>query len=89
MSGVILLWVGDELVAVQGTHGAETIRFLLRRYLSPRSRRRPSHFGWEICSAPLARETELLRELPAVPRWNRSPRPDGPSPRGTQEKRHR
>jgi hypothetical protein len=65
-AGVYALWDGDEVIYYgradgrkQG--GGSTIRSrLLAHYYE--DRKRPTHYSWEVCKYPAAREAELLRE---------------------------
>jgi hypothetical protein len=64
--GVYALWDTDELVYYgradgKNQGGGSTIRSrLLAHYYE--DRKRPTHYSWEVCADPAARETELLRE---------------------------
>jgi hypothetical protein len=61
-AGVYTLWDGDEVVYYGRTDGKEsTIRSrLLDHYYEAINR--PTHYSWEVCDDPAAREAELLRE---------------------------
>jgi hypothetical protein len=61
-AGVYALWEGDEVVYYGRSDGnGSTIRSrLLDHYYE--NARRPTHYSWEICKEPGAREAELLRE---------------------------
>lgn len=65
-AGVYALWEGEELVYYGRAEGANagggsTIRsrLLAHYYEGPQ---RPTHYSWEICKDPAAREAELLAE---------------------------
>ena len=73
-AGVYVLWDGEELVYYgRADGGASTIRSRLldHYYAGPQ---RPTHYGWEVCEHPAAREAELLREhermFGRLPRYN-------------------
>lgn len=65
-AGVYALWVGEELIyygRAEGGNAAEgsTIRSrLLDHHYS--GELRATHYSWEVCKDPAAREAELLRE---------------------------
>lgn len=61
-AGVYSLWDGDEVVYYGRSDGnGSTIRSrLLDHYYEGASR--PTHYNWEVCKDPVAREAELLRE---------------------------
>jgi hypothetical protein len=64
-AGVYTLWDGEELVyygrAEGKGEGATTIRSrLLEHYYD--SSQKPTHYSWELCADPAARELELLAE---------------------------
>lgn len=61
-AGVYSLWDGDEVVYYGRSDGnGSTIRSrLLDHYYEGASR--PTHYNWEVCKDPAAREAELLRE---------------------------
>jgi hypothetical protein len=61
--GVYELWEDDELLYVGGTHG-NTLRAELVHELYELERD-ATHFSWEICYSPRARERELLAEYEA------------------------
>jgi hypothetical protein len=71
-AGVYALWDGDEVVYYGRSDGAgSTIRSrLLDHYYEGASR--PTHYSWEVCKDPAAREAELLREHRT--RYGRLPR---------------
>jgi hypothetical protein len=65
-AGVYALWEGEELVYYGRAEGRDegggvTIRsrLLAHYYEGPQ---RPTHYSWEICKDPAAREAELLSE---------------------------
>ncbi|HEY5897559.1 MAG TPA: hypothetical protein VIV54_08355 [Burkholderiales bacterium] len=68
--GVYALWDGEELVY----YGRGTVRSSLLTHLE---RTRATHYSWEVCSDPAAREAELLREYQRAfgrpPRENAKP----------------
>lgn len=61
-AGVYTLWDGDEVVYYGRAEGAGcTIRSrLLEHYYGGAPK--PTHYSWEICAEPAAREAELLDE---------------------------
>ncbi len=61
--GVYELWDDDELLYVGATR-AGTLREELVHELYERERG-ATHFSWEICYSPVARERELLAEYQA------------------------
>ena len=71
-AGVYALWDGDEVSyygradgSSQG--GGSTIRSrLLAHYYEDKGRTRPTHYSWEVCENPVAREAQLLREHEAT-----------------------
>jgi hypothetical protein len=71
-AGVYALWNGDEVVYYGRSDGdGSTIRSrLLDHYYE--AARRPTHYSWEVCNDPAARETELLQEHRS--RFGRLPR---------------
>ncbi|HVL36263.1 MAG TPA: hypothetical protein VM489_11385 [Burkholderiales bacterium] len=77
--GVYALWEGEELIYYGCAAGLViTIQVALLEHLSGRAgscTQRATHYGWEICLDPLAREAELLAEHQAafqrLPRCNR------------------
>ena len=74
--GVYSLWDGDEVVYYGRSDGdANTIRSrLLDHYYE--GARRPTHYNWEVCKDPVAREAELLsehqRKFGRLPRNNKA-----------------
>ena len=80
--GVFTLWDGEELVSFgrsagegDGGAGGGTIRArLLDQYYERPNR--ATHYSWEVCGDPAAREAELLREYQSafgqLPRYNRA-----------------
>jgi hypothetical protein len=66
--GIYVLWDGDELVY----YGRGAIRSGLLQHLERRSR--ASHYSWELCADPAAREAALLadheRTFGRPPRYN-------------------
>jgi hypothetical protein len=79
-AGVYALWVGEELISygrAEGGNEAEgsTIRSrLLDHHYSGEPR--ATHYSWEVCKDPAAREAELLREheskFGGPPRFNKA-----------------
>jgi hypothetical protein len=71
-AGIYVLWDGEELVYYgRADGGSATIRSrLLEHYYSDKTR--PTHYGWELCKDPAAREDELLLEHER--RFGRRPR---------------
>jgi hypothetical protein len=71
-AGVYALWKGDEVVYYGRSDGnGSTIRSrLLDHYYEAASR--PTHYSWEVCNDPTAREAELLQEHRS--RFGRLPR---------------
>jgi hypothetical protein len=73
--GVYALWDGEELVY----YGRGSIRARLLDHfdghVDPLTRR-ATHYGWEMCADPAAREAELLEEHQRLfgkpPRFNRA-----------------
>jgi len=63
-AGVYALWDGDEVVyygRAEGGGNGVTIRSrLLDHYYEAASR--PTHYSWEVCKDPAAREAELVSE---------------------------
>jgi hypothetical protein len=60
-AGVFTLWDGEELMYYGRSDGGSTIRSrLLDHYYEGANR--PTHYSWEICKDPAAREAELLKE---------------------------
>ena len=68
-AGVYALWDGDELIyygRAPGTADGGTIRGRLMEHFLGKldaQTRRATHYGWELCPDPLAREAELLSEF--------------------------
>jgi hypothetical protein len=66
VAGVYALWDADDLVYYgradgKNRGGGSTIRSrLLAHYYE--GQKRPTHYSWEVCSDPAAREAELLEE---------------------------
>jgi hypothetical protein len=77
-AGVYALWDGEEVVYYGRADGknegrGSTIRSrLLAHYYEDKGRTRPTHYSWEVCENPAAREAELLREHEAA--FGRRPR---------------
>jgi hypothetical protein len=70
-AGVYALWDGEELVYYGRAEGGVGIRSaLLDHYY--REQLRPTHYSWEVCKDPAAREAELLAEHRRV--FGRPPR---------------
>jgi hypothetical protein len=77
-AGVYTLWDGDEIIYYgradgKSGGGGSTIRSrLLAHYYE--DRKRPTHYSWEVCPDPAAREAELLddhaRSFGRLPRHN-------------------
>lgn len=67
--GVYVLWDDDEAVF----YGRGAIRTRLLEHLSRRER--ATHYGWELCKDPAARELELLEEHQRT--FGRRPRYNG------------
>lgn len=68
-----VLWDGEELIYYgRADGGASTIRSRLLDHYD--ASLRATHYGWELCADPAARETELLREherrFGRLPRFN-------------------
>lgn len=57
--GVYALWDGEEIVYYGRTSPGTTLRSQLAERLG---RVRATHYGWEVCADPGAREAELLAE---------------------------
>jgi hypothetical protein len=76
--GVYALWDGEEVIYYgradgKGADGGSTLRSrLLAHYYEDQRRTRPTHYSWEVCQNPAAREAELLREHEAA--FGRRPR---------------
>lgn len=66
MPGLYALWSGDRVLCVGRADGRHTLRKRLLEHLqgslSPHPAR-VTHYSWEICLDPAAREAEILREL--------------------------
>jgi hypothetical protein len=66
-AGVYALWDGEEVIYYGRADGKEegggsTLRSrLLAHYYEDKERTRPTHYSWEVCENPAAREAELLR----------------------------
>lgn len=82
-AGVYSLWDGDEVIyygrAAGGPGG--TIRARLLEHFDGRvdeATSRATHYSWEVCADPAAREADLLREFQAA--FGRAPRCNGLSP---------
>ena|SRR5688500_4997356 len=61
-AGIYVLWDGDELIYYGR---AQSIRARLLDHYQGRvdaQTKRATHYGWELCKDPVAREIELLRE---------------------------
>ncbi|OAI50671.1 hypothetical protein AYO46_09575 [Betaproteobacteria bacterium SCGC AG-212-J23] len=75
-AGVYALWDDEELVYYGRAQGGDvTIRSRLLDHLEGRlSATRASHYSWELCEDPAAREAELLAEYRRIfgrpPRFN-------------------
>jgi hypothetical protein len=77
-AGVYALWDGEEIIYYgradgKSRGGGSTIRSrLLAHYYE--DRKRPTHYSWEVCPDPVAREAELLddhtRSFGRRPRYN-------------------
>ena len=65
-AGIYALWDGDELIYYGRAQGeGVTIRSRLMDHYQGRvdaQTKRATHYGWELCKDPAAREAELLRE---------------------------
>jgi hypothetical protein len=69
-AGVYALWDGEELIYYgraggKGSGEGATIRSRLMDHYQGRvdaQTKRATHYGWELCKDPVAREAELLRE---------------------------
>jgi hypothetical protein len=64
-AGVYVLWDGDEPIYYGRTPAGTTIRALLLEHYHRRvdaATYRATHYSWELCKDPAAREAELLRE---------------------------
>ena len=77
VAGVYSLWDGEEIIyygrAAGGPHG--TIRARLLEHFHGRlepDTSRATHYSWEVCADPAAREAALLREFHAL--FGRAPR---------------
>ena len=74
-AGVYALWDGEELVYYGRAAGGTTIRARLLDHLEGRlPLTSASHYSWELCRDPAAREAELLAEYQRIfgrpPRFN-------------------
>ena len=81
-AGIYVLWDGEELIYYgradgKGTGDGPTIRSRLMDHYQGRvdaQTKRATHYGWELSTDPVSRETELLREHPRtfgkLPRLN-------------------
>ena len=75
-AGVVLLWLGEELIYIGATGSTGGIQELLRRQHEAGAplAREATHYSWEIRRDPKAREIELLekfaREHQRAPRCN-------------------
>jgi hypothetical protein len=70
-AGIYALWQDDELVYYGRAVGSATIRSRLREHLAGRPAR-VTHYSWEVCDDPAAREAELLEQYRG--RFQRVPR---------------
>jgi hypothetical protein len=65
-AGIYALWDGEELIYYGRAQGdGITIRSRLMDHYQGRvdaQTKRATHYGWELCKDPVAREAELLRE---------------------------
>jgi hypothetical protein len=68
--GVYELWDGEELIYVGATRG-RTLRQQLAHELYD-LQATATHFSWEICFSPAARERELLAEFESL--YHRPPK---------------
>ena len=81
--GVFTLWDGEEIVyhgrsegpGSNAAHGGSTIRSrLLEQYYERPNR--ATHYSWEVCADPVAREADLLRaheqRFGRLPRYNKA-----------------
>jgi hypothetical protein len=77
-AGIYALWDGDELIYYGRAQGEGiTIRSRLMDHYQGRvdaQTKRATHYGWELCKDPVAREAELLlehqRQFGKLPRLN-------------------
>jgi len=77
-AGIYALWDGEELIYYGRAQGdGVTIRSRLMDHYQGRvdaQTRRATHYGWELCKDPVAREAELLlehqRQFGKLPRLN-------------------
>jgi len=74
-AGVYALWDGEELVYYGRAAGGQTIRARLLEHLDGRlPAAGASHYSWELCANPAARESELIAEYQRAfgrpPRFN-------------------
>lgn len=64
-AGIYALWDGEELIYYGRAGDGITIRSRLMDHYQGRvdaQTKRATHYGWELCKDPVAREAELLRE---------------------------
>jgi excinuclease UvrABC nuclease subunit len=73
-AGIYALWDGDELIYYGR---AQSIRARLMDHYQGKldaQTKRATHYGWELCKDPVAREAELLlehqRQFGKLPRLN-------------------
>jgi len=68
--GVYALWENGEIVCIgRADGGGQTIRACLLEHLRGahgRQSRHATHYSWEICLDPRAREAELLGQVGAL-----------------------
>ncbi len=65
-AGVYTLWDGEEVIYYGRASGELTLRERLLEHLGGRlhaSTSTATHYSWELCADPMARELELLREF--------------------------
>ena len=79
-AGVYSLWDGDEIIYYGRAPGGPggTIRALLLDHFYGRidaGTKHATHYSWEVCPDPVAREADLLREFHTV--FGRAPRCNG------------
>src|SRR5688572_11796248 len=72
-AGIYALWEGEELIYYgRAAGGSNTIRSRLLGHFD--ASQRATHYSWELCKDPAAREAELLREhertFGRLPRFN-------------------
>ena len=80
-AGVYGLWENEELIYIgRADGGRSTVRGrLVAHYAGEHDpwTQRATHYRWELCASPLARELELLQEYEAsfrrLPRCNQRP----------------